>query len=80
MRRARMALLIVGLLLWLALAQLRARPAGGRVVVPSKGTSPLFGYLPTALIRSYEPPTPGTATFWLLHSDGQLVAIYLALQ
>jgi len=83
MRRTRTVLLIVSLLLWLALAQLRTRPitrTTGALTVRQSATSPLPGYSPTALVRSFEPPTPGAATFWTIQQQGQLVVIYVVLR
>ena len=82
MRRTRTVLLIVSLLLWLALAQLRTRPITRTTgaSVRQSTTSPLPGYSPSALVRSFEPPTPGTATFWTIQQQGQLVVIYVVLR
>jgi len=48
--------------------------------VRQSATSPLPGYSPTALVRSFEPPTPGAATFWTIQQQGQLVVIYVVLR
>jgi len=82
MRRARTTLLIVSLLCWLALAQLRTRPVAGTTGALSarrSGTSPLLGHFPTALMRSYEPPKSGAVTFWTIR-DGDRVVIYVVLR
>ncbi len=81
MRRTRTILLIIGLLLWLALAQLRAQPsAAGARTVRRSGTGPLPGYSPTALVRSFESPYPGERTFWTIQEQGQIVAICFVLR
>jgi hypothetical protein len=80
MRRTRTVLLIVSLLLWLALAELRTRPVTRTTGASGRQSTPLPGYSPTALVRSFEPPTPGTTTFWTIQRQDRLVVIYVVLR